>query len=177
MWTPRGWKEADSVAATRDFLRQKPPRRAATRDLVKELLSPEPFARRCAADLARRVSAREPGLLKNYADLLIDLVSELGDDQWQARGYITMAAALNTATPVQRKRLAALLRVMARDPRVGVQAMTLEALANLAIADAILREEVLNLLENASGSPICSIRMRARRMLPVLLMASEKRLG
>ncbi len=177
MWIPRGWKEADSVAATRDFLRQKPPRRAATRDLVKELLSPEAFARRCAADLARRVSAREPGLLKNYADVLIDLVCELGDDEWQARGYIAMAAALNTATPAQRKRLGALLRVMVRDPRVGVRAMTLEALANLAIADASLREEVLELLENASGSPICCMRMRARRMLPELLMASEKQLA
>jgi len=177
MWIPRGWKEADSVAATRDFLRRKPPRRAATRDLVKELLSPEPSARRCAADLARSVSAREPGVLKNYADVLIDLMSELGDDQWQAHGYIAMAAALNTATPAQRKRLAGLLRAMAEAQRVGLRAMALEALANLAVADASLREEVLTLLENARGDPVCAMRSRARRMLPVLLMASEKRPG
>ncbi|MGO9339958.1 MAG: hypothetical protein ACLPY1_20860 [Terracidiphilus sp.] len=175
MWIPRGWKKADSVAATRDFLRHKPPRRAAIRELITELLSPEPFARRCAADLARRVSAREPGVLKNYADVLIDLVSELGDDQWQARGYIAQATALNTVTPIQRGRLAGMLRAMADDQRIGLRAMALEALANLAVADANLREEVLILLENARVDPVCAMRSRARRMLPVLLMASEEK--
>lgn len=174
MSTPRGWKEADSAAATRDFLRQKPPRRAATRELIKELLSPEPFARRCAADLARQVSLREPGILKNYADVLIDLVSELPDDQWQERGYIAMAAALNTATPTQRKRLAVLLRTMAEDQRVGLRAMAVEAFANLAVADPGLREEALNRLELARGDQAYAVRIRARRMMPALLGAEKK---
>jgi len=58
-----------------DFLLRRPPRRAAVRELMAELLSPNPFARRCAADLARRVSLREPGILRKYAGVLIDLVS------------------------------------------------------------------------------------------------------
>ena len=77
MVVPRSWKDADGVAAMRDFLSQPPPRKAALRDLMTELLSPSPYARRCAADLARRVSAREPGILGKYASVLIDLVAEL----------------------------------------------------------------------------------------------------
>jgi hypothetical protein len=45
------------MAAMREFLCQPPPRRAAIRELMKELLSDNPVCRRCAADLARLVSA------------------------------------------------------------------------------------------------------------------------
>ena len=54
MVTPRSWKNADGVAATREFLSLVPPRRAAIRGLMTDLLSPDPFACRCAADLARQ---------------------------------------------------------------------------------------------------------------------------
>jgi hypothetical protein len=65
MGIARSWKDADGVAATRDFLRQPPPRRAAIRDLMTSLLSGDSFTSRCAADLARRVSARELGILRS----------------------------------------------------------------------------------------------------------------
>jgi hypothetical protein len=120
-----------------DFLRQRPPRRAAIRDLMKELLADNPYGRRCAADLARLVSVREPGILHKYADALIDLVAELPGDQWQARGYLTLAAALNASTHAQRMRLTLLVRAIVEDERIALRAIALEAFVTLAVRDVL----------------------------------------
>jgi len=171
MAVPRSWKDADGVVATREFLAQPPPRKATIRDLMKELVSPDPYTCRCAADLARRVSAREPGIFDQYADVLIDLAAELPLPQWQARGYVTLTAALNATTHAQRMQLADLVRVMTRDERNAVRAMALEAFAILALAEPGLRDEAIALLEYARREGTCAMRSRARRMLPPLLAA------
>jgi hypothetical protein len=171
MHTPRGWTNVDAVAATREFLAQPVPRRAAVRKLMKELLSESPFERRCAADMARRVSAREPGILKAYAGVLIDLGAELPPEQWQARGYVTLAAALNASTHGERMRLAAPVRAMIDDERIALRAIALEAFALLAVAEPELREEAMLLLERYRREGCCAMRSRARRMLLPLLKA------
>ena len=170
----RSWKDADGVAATREFLRRPPPRKAALRELMTELLSENPFDCRCAADLARRVSAREPGILAQYADVLIDLAAELPLEQWQARGYATLAAALNASTRAQRMKLAPLVRSLVEDERNAVRAMALEALGILAVAEPELREEAMVLLEHARREGTCAMRSRACRVLPPLLEAELK---
>jgi hypothetical protein len=172
MPTPRSWKDADAKAAMRDFLGQPPPRRAAIRDLMAEILSPDSFTRRSAADLARRVSAREPGILRKYADVLIELVADVPVDQWQARGYVALAAALNASTPKQRARLASLFRSLIQDERIAIRAIALEAFAILAAAEPDLRDEAMLMIENARYDSVPAMRSRARRML-FLLLASE----
>jgi len=174
MVIPRGWKNAEGVEAMREFLRQPPPRKAAVRDLMTELLSPNPYACRCAADLARRVSAREPGILGKYAGVLIDLAAQLPLHQWQARGYVTLAAALNASSHAQRIRLVPLVRSMTLDESIALRAIALEAFAILAAAEPELREEVMILLEHARREGACAMRSRARRMLPLLLAAENK---
>jgi len=175
MVVPRSWKDADGVAAMRDFLLQLPPRRAAVRELMAELLSPNPFARRCAADLARRVSLREPGILRKYAGVLINLVSVIPLDQWQTRGYVTLAAALNASTHAQRMRLAVLVRALVGNKRVALRAIALEAFANLAAREPELRDEVMLLVERSRCDGTFALRIRARRMLLLLLPASAEK--
>ncbi|MGA2672555.1 MAG: hypothetical protein ABSE99_04935 [Terracidiphilus sp.] len=174
MIIPRSWKDADGVAATRDFLSQRPPRRAAIRDLMAEVLSENAYARRCATDLARRVSAREPGILRQYADVLIDLIAELPLEQWQARGYVTLAAALNASTTTQRMRLAVPVRAMIEDERVALRAIALEAFALLAVAEPALRDEAMGYLEYARRDGTCALRSRAKRMLLAMLAAENR---
>jgi hypothetical protein len=171
MVIPRSWKDADAVAATREFLAQRPPRRAAIRELMKALLAPDTFARRCAADLARRVSAREPGILRGYAGVLIDLAAELPLAEWQARGYVTLAAAWNATTRGERMQLATLVRALADDERNALRAIALEALGILAMGEPELREEAIPLLERARRNGTCAMRSRARRMLLTLMKA------
>jgi hypothetical protein len=170
MGIPRSWKDADGVAATRDFLRQPPPRRAAIRDLMTSLLSADSFTSRCAADLARLVSAREPGILRKYADVLIDLVAEIPADRWQARGYVTLTAALNASTHQQRTRMASLVRSLIQDERIAIRAIALEAFAVLAVTEPDLRDEAILLLEHSRLNGAPAIRSRARRMRILLLV-------
>ena len=136
--------------------------------------SQEPFALRCAADLARRVSAREPGILSRHAAHLIDLAAGLPDSQWQTRGYLVQAAAPNVQTHEERMRLGALLRPMIQDKRIAVRAIALEALGTIAVGEPKLRNEVLPLLEKASRDGISSMRLRARRILPAVLESAAK---
>jgi hypothetical protein len=171
MHIPRGWTNADAVAATREFLSQPPPRKAAIRDLMRVLLADDPYARRCAADVARRISAREPGILCAYTPVLIDLLTELPDKQWQARGYLTLAAVLNAGTHAQRMQLALYVRSLVDDPRNALRAIALEALGILAAAEPELLEEAVPLLDRARREGTCAMRCRAKKMLPVLLAA------
>lgn len=173
MVVPRTWKDADGDAAMREFLLNPPPRRAAILELMKEILSHDPFTRRRAADLARRVSAREPGILSKYADLLIDLVAEIPLDQWQARGYLALAAAHNAATRQQRMSLSVLVRALLEDERVAIRAIALEAFAILAIHEPELRDEAMVLLDAARHDRTPALRSRARRMLPQLAAAMK----
>jgi hypothetical protein len=174
MVVPRRWKNADAIAAMRDFLGRPPPRRAAIRDLMAELVSTNPYACWCAADLARLTSAREPGILRKYADVLIDLVAELPMELWQARGYVTLAASLNISTHAQRMRLAVLVRALADDERNALRAVALEAFASLAVAEPELRDEAMVLLERSRRNGTAAMRSRAHRMLLVMLAAEKK---
>jgi hypothetical protein len=143
------------------------------RDLMNKLVSENPFDRRCAADLARRVSEREPGMLKKYADLLIDLAFETQLEEWQARGHTLLAAAYNTSSRAQRLRLAPLARAMMEDERNAIRAIALEAFSRLAAAEPALREEAVVVLEQARREGTPAMRARARRMLLLLLAPSK----
>ena len=171
---PRSWRDADGQAAMREFLLCPPPRRAVLRDLMAELLSPNSFSRRCAADLARRVSAREPGVLRKFAGVFIDLLAELPASEWQTRGYVALTAALNASTHAERMNLALLVRSLMEDERIAVRAMALEAFAILGAADPELRDEATLLLESYRRDPIPAMRCRARRMSLVLLGSEVK---
>jgi hypothetical protein len=143
------------------------------RELMIELLSQDSFTRRCAADLAHRVSAREPGVLRERAGELIGLVAELPDEQWQARGWVTIAAALNASTHAQRTRLALLVRSQSEERRIGVRAIALEAFTILAAAEPVLRDEAMLMIERARGDEAFAMRIRARRTLPPLASESK----
>jgi hypothetical protein len=72
---PRISEGARAVVAARTFLALPHPRRAAVRDLIRSLVSLDLDSRRMAADIARRISGREPSILAKYVDLLIDLAA------------------------------------------------------------------------------------------------------
>ena len=173
----RAWTHTTAVNAARKFLAAPPPRRAATRRLMEEIASAEPAARKRATDLARLVSARQPGIFTEWTDLLIDILAELRADQtpeteWQSAGYLALAAAHNIVTPAQRTRLANLLRPMLTDQRTAIRATALEAFSRTAAPDPALRNEALAALEEALTSDKPATRNRARQMLTLLLQHS-----
>jgi hypothetical protein len=173
---PRPWKSTDAAAAARAFLDacgERPSRRSAIRDLMAQLNSGDPYDHRCAAEVARLVSQRQPGVLAGYSGLLAEVAATLPGEEWQARGYVIVAAALNAGRPAERRRLLPTIRERLRDEeRTGVRAMALEALLVLGGQDAAIRDEALDALEAAQRSPIPAIRARAKRMLPIMTKGS-----
>lgn len=163
----RSWRSTDAAAAAKQFFTR--PRKAAIRELMQQLCSDDPYDHRCAAELARLVSRREPGLLANYADLLTEVAAELPAEEWQARGYVLVAAALNAMTSAQRQRLLPLVRARLAEDRIAVRAMALEAFAILAAQQPDLRDEAMQLLEQHRHSTEPAMRARARMMIPVLM--------
>ncbi|HEY0760562.1 MAG TPA: hypothetical protein VGD59_15030 [Acidisarcina sp.] len=176
----RAWNDkkgrVDAGKAARDLLALRPPRRTALRRLMEEICSGDPAARKRASDLARLVSAREPGILSEYADLLLDVFVELNAAvaaqhpaaEWQSCGYLALAAAHNVTTRAQRMRLVALVRPMLNEGRNALRATALEVFARMAAAEPELREEALALLSEIRfhGTPATSA--RARAMLALL---------
>ncbi|HEY0796260.1 MAG TPA: hypothetical protein VGD64_10805 [Acidisarcina sp.] len=173
----RAWDHTEAVKAAQELLAIRPPRRAAIRKLMTEVCSGEPAVRKRATDLARLVSAREPGILSDYADVLLDVFVELNAAvaaqdpaaEWQSCGYLALAAAHNVTTHAQRMRLVALIRPMLNVGRNALRAMALEVFARMAAAEPELREEVLAMLSEIRfhGTPATSA--RARAMLALLL--------
>jgi hypothetical protein len=167
----RAWKSADAAAAATAFLARSLP--SAARELMEQLTQGDPYAHRCAAEVARQVSRRQPGILANYADLLADAAAAFPQEEWQARGYVVVAAALNTQTPSQRRRLLPTIRERLRtEERTAVRAMALEALLVLGARDGGIREEAIEALEAAQRSSIPAMRARAKRCLPAMLKAN-----
>lgn len=166
---PRSWKSTDAAAAAKDFFTK--PRKTAVRELMRNLCSDDPFDHRCAAELARLVSRREPGILAGYGDVLAAVAAELPMEEWQARGYVIVAAAHNAMHRAQRLRLLPLVRSRLAEDRIAVRAMALEAFAILAAKDPELRDEAMELLENARHDPAMAMRSRAKLMFPLLMKA------
>jgi hypothetical protein len=173
----RAWSHNEAVNAAQDFLAIRPPRRTAIRKLMQEICSADPAARKRATDLARLVSAREPGVLSDYSGLLLDVFSELyaavaSQDpaaEWQSCGYLAIAAAHNVTTRAQRMQLVELVRPMLEERRNALQATAIEVFARAAAAAPELRDEALAMLGKIRfhGTPATSA--RARAMLALLL--------
>jgi len=138
-------------------------------ELVRELCSDDPFDHRCAAEVARLVSQRKPGVLAPYANLLADVAVTFPLEEWQARGYILVAAAHNSMTHAQRQRLLPLVRARLAEDRIAVRAMALEAFALLAAHEPDLRDEAMEMLESARHDAAPALRCKAKLMLPVVL--------
>ncbi len=171
---PRPWKSSDAAAAAKDFFersRKARPRRAAIAGLLRELLSDDPFDHRCAAEVARLVSQREPKILAPYANLLAEVAATFPTEEWQARGYVLVAAAHNAMTHPQRTRLLPLVRARLAEDRIAVRAMALEAFALLAVHEPELRDEAMEMLEAARHDAAPALRCRAKLMLPLLMRA------
>ena len=168
----RNWRSTDAAAAAKAFFTL--PRKSAVRELMQGLCSDDPCDHRCAAELARLVSRRQPGVLAQYADLLAEVAAEFPAEEWQARGYVLVAAALNATTPAQCERLLPLVRARLQEDRIAVRAMALEAFAVLAAHEPGLRDEAMEMLEQHRHSTDPAMRARARMMLPILTRADTR---
>jgi hypothetical protein len=116
-----------------------------------------------AADAAEKVSAQKPRLLDSYKAELLRLLAE--EEQIEVRWHLAAMVTRLRLAPHERHRAAeALLRYL--DDRSSiVKTFALQALSDLAQADATLRPRVKQLLEESLQSGTPAMKARARNLL------------
>jgi hypothetical protein len=139
----------------------KQPRRF--RKLIKCLWSENPILRMRAADAAEKVSAEKPRLLVRYKAELLGLLAET--EQIELRWHLAAMVTRLRLTPYERQRAAEALQRYSDDRSSIVKAFALQALSDLAQADATLRHRVKQLLEESLHSGTPAMKARARKLL------------
>lgn len=132
-------------------------------EIIGGLFDPDPIVRSRAAHVAEKISAVHPDWLAPFkAALLLRMQTA---EEKEERSRLAQMAPRLPLEPEERKtcvvRLAAWLD---QNSRV-VQASSLHALGELALADADSRGQALLVLEACAGSEIPAVRARARKIL------------
>jgi len=137
--------------------------------LLRGLFSGNSALRHHAADTARRIAEKQPGLLAPYAERLLGLFSEVGPkeagDNWRTRAHLGLVIARIALTRAQRLRAAGLLTPLYYDPSNVVRCTAVEGLGLLARRELGLRTQLQPLLEEALATGTLAMQCRARDAL------------
>lgn len=133
--------------------------------LLRDLFSDDAALRWRAADTARRVTDKQPALLEPYADDLIGLFSESGEDNWRTRAHLGLVVARIAHSRSLQMRAAGLLRPLYYDSSNVVRCTAIEGLGLLAKHEPALWPQVEPLLEEALATGTLAMRNRAQRAI------------
>lgn len=139
----------------------KEPRRF--RELIKCLWHENPVVRMRAADAAEKVSAKKPRLLDRHKLELLGLLAET--EQIELRWHLAQMVPRLRLTAPERRLAAAALQHCLEDRSSIVKTFALQALADLARNDAVLRRKVHLLLDHALQSGTPAMKARSRKLL------------
>ena len=142
--------------------------KAALRALVRKLFGDDVAVRKRAADTARPVKDRDPGVLEKFADELAGLRELLPVEEVRTRWHLGLVVPRVAQTPTQRMRAARVMPLLAEDESNVVRCPAIEGLGTLALRDATLRDEADALVERFlwDGTPAMKCHARhTRKML------------
>lgn len=139
----------------------KEPRRF--RELIKCLWHESPIVRMRAADATEKVSAKMPRLLDRHKPELLGLLAET--EQIELRWHLAQMVPRLRLTAPERRRAAAALQSYLEDRSSIVKTFALQALADLARDDAVLRRKVHLLLDDALRTGTPAMKARSRNLL------------
>ena len=139
----------------------KEPRRF--RELIKCLWHESPIVRMRAADATEKVSAKMPRLLDRHKPELLGLLAET--EQIELRWHLAHMVPRLRLTAPERRRAAAALQSYLEDRSSIVKTFALQALADLARNDAVLRRKVHLLLDDALQAGTPAMKARSRKLL------------
>jgi hypothetical protein len=132
-------------------------------ELIHGMYDDDPLIRMRAADAVEKLTARRPEWLQRYKTMLIGKVPAI--DQQEVRWHVAQMIPRLKLTPKQRAKAAQILTGYMSDESAIVKTFSLQALADLAEADARLRRRVTKLLEEAVQSGPPALRSRAKKLL------------
>jgi len=131
--------------------------------LMRGLWNADPLIRMRAADAAEKVSLRRPDLLQPFKAKLLRLLDEA--TQQELRWHLAQMVPRLALSKKDRMRAAASLRCHFEDKSSIVRTSAMQALTDLANADAKLVPELRDLLITLTESGTAAMRARGRKLL------------
>src|SRR5260370_15552686 len=115
--------------------------KAGVRGLVRELFGEDVEVRKRAADVARRITELDGGLLERYADEVAGLLETLPVEESRTRWHLGLVVPRVARTRMQRLRSARTMSLLAEAESNVVRCSAVEGLGLLALQEASLRDE------------------------------------
>jgi hypothetical protein len=132
-------------------------------ELFECLLSPDKGISKRASYALTLVCEQRPELFQPYKEVLFDELA--GQDKWFVRYRLCQILPQLKLNSFDIARAAELFQSLLEDPRIALSVSALQGLAELALLDAGLKEEVVWLIEQKMRSGPPAIRARGRMML------------
>ena len=136
--------------------------------LMNGITSDDPLLRMRCSDAVEKASAVQPGLINQYKRTIINEMS--GIDQPEVRWHFAQMVVRLNLSKSEKKQVIRILKSFLDDNSRIVQVFALQALADLAAKDEMLRKELLPILQNMMESSSPSIRARSRKISNQFLM-------
>ena len=128
--------------------------------------SPNPVLAMRSADAAEKVSSQNPASLGPHRSELLRLLQQA--TQQELRWHLCLMVPRLQLSAAESRRAARAVRAYLDDRSSIVRTCALQALADLSRDDAVLREEVVGLLQSALRSGSAAMKARARKLLAEL---------
>ena len=132
-------------------------------EIIGGLFDPDAIVRSRAAHVAEKVSAVHPDWLAPFKAALLRRMQTA--EEKEERSRLAQMAPRLPLEPEERKTCVARLAVWLADNSRTVQASSLDALGELALADSDARGQVLQVLETCAASETHAVRVRALKIL------------
>jgi hypothetical protein len=139
--------------------------KAAVRALVRELFGEDIEVRKRAADVARRITELDGGLLQPYADELGGLLETLPVEESRTRWHLGLVVPRVAHTRMQRLRAARTMSLLAEDESNVVRCSAVEGLGLLALQEASLRDEAEEMVARFLREGTLAMKCRARAVM------------
>lgn len=127
------------------------------------MVSDDPVVRMRAADAAEKITAKHPEYLEPYKTALIEEVALI--DQQEVRWHVAQMLPRLDLTEAERQRAVAILFDYLNDDSRIVQVNAMQALADLAVQDEVLRARVSNKIAALVATGSAAVRNRGRQLL------------
>lgn len=136
--------------------------RRKIRTLIDVLFDDNLELRKRAADVARRMTERDGGLLEPYCDELAGLLESLPVSESRTRWHLGLVVPRVACSRAQRIRAARTMSLLAEDESNVVRCSAVEGLGVLALREATLREEAEEMIERFLWEGTKAMKSRAR---------------
>ncbi len=148
--------------------------RREVKALVAMMFGDEPEIRKRAADVARRITMRDPGPLERHADELAGLLAEISVQESRTRSHLGLVVARVAHTREQRLRAARLMQLLIEEESNGARCSAVEGIGLLASEEVSLRPVAEEMIARALREGTCAMKVRARYAKKRLEMADRR---